>query len=211
MLRLTCRQIQGIIAVDLDTGEMVKRLAGNDVVKADPTFVGIYDGQPIYCWNGTQRNFCNTASDGIALQSGNVYWGVLASRRFYYISQAIMQNFSATDDEVLAAVQDPGQMGSEQAGFTADDQGRLFMLASEVSLPFEHVKIMETNSRNPAAKFDRVRTNAAKPSHRRSERRGCRRMRPGGTTELCRENAGTVWAHSTCRQRSHPRWLPLLL
>lgn len=115
---------------------MVKRLAGTDVVKADPTFVGIYDGQSIYCWNGTQRNFCTTASDGIALQSGNVYWGVLASRRFYYIAQTILQNFSATDDEVLAAVQDPGQLGSEQAGFTADDQGRVFMLASEVSCSF---------------------------------------------------------------------------
>lgn len=110
---------------------MVKRLAGTPVVKADETFVGIYNGQPIYCWNGTMRNFCTTASDGIALQSGNVYWGVLASRRFYYVSQAILQDFNATDDQVLAAVQDPGQLGSEQAGFTADDQGRMFMLASE--------------------------------------------------------------------------------
>lgn len=113
---------------------MIKRLAGTDVVMADKTFVGVYDGEPIYCWNGTQRDFCTTASDGIALQSGSVYWGVLASRRFYYVSQAVLQNFSATDAEVLAAVRDPGQLGSEQAGFTADDQGRVFMLSSEVSL-----------------------------------------------------------------------------
>lgn len=62
----------GLVALDLATGQSVKRLKGEFVVKADPTFVGVYDGEPIYCWNGTTRNFCTTASDGIALQSGSV-------------------------------------------------------------------------------------------------------------------------------------------
>ncbi|KAF3764760.1 hypothetical protein M406DRAFT_70721 [Cryphonectria parasitica EP155] len=126
----------GVVAMDLATGGVVKRLNGTHVVMADPTFVGVYDGQSIYCWNGTTKSFCNTASDGIALQSGNVYWGNLASRRFYYVAQAILQDFNATDAEVLAAVQDPGELGSEQAGFTADDQGRVFMLASEQNAIF---------------------------------------------------------------------------
>lgn len=121
----------GILAVDLATGGVVKRLAGQAVVMADPGYVGSYNGEPIYCWNGTTKSFCTTSSDGIALQGGQVYWGVLSSRRFYYVSQEILQNFDATDDEVLAAVQDPGQLASEQAGFTADDQGRVFLLASE--------------------------------------------------------------------------------
>lgn len=121
----------GILAVDLATGGAVKRLAGQPSVMADPGYVGSYNGEPIYCWNGTAKSFCTTSSDGIALQGGQIYWGVLSSRRFYYVSQEILQNFDATDDEVLAAVHDPGQLGSEQAGFTADDQGRVFLLASE--------------------------------------------------------------------------------
>jgi len=36
-----------------------------------------------------------------------------------------------TEEEVLAAVQDPGQCASEQAGFTADDRGRVYIAASE--------------------------------------------------------------------------------
>jgi hypothetical protein len=36
-----------------------------------------------------------------------------------------------TDAEVLASVQNPGQCGSEQAGFTADDRGRVYIAASE--------------------------------------------------------------------------------
>lgn len=63
--------------------------------------------------------------------SGNFYWGVLASRRFYYISQEVLVDPKKTDEEVLAAVQYPGQCGSEQAGFTADDRGRVYIAASE--------------------------------------------------------------------------------
>lgn len=36
-----------------------------------------------------------------------------------------------TDAEILAAVQNPGQCGSEQAGFSADDLGRVYIAASE--------------------------------------------------------------------------------
>lgn len=121
----------GVVALDLATGESIKRLSGTRPVMADEKFVSSYNGEPIYCWKGTTKSYCDTGSDGIALASGSVYWGVLASRRFYYLSQEVLQNFSATDDEVLAAVQDPGELGSDQAGFTADDQGRVFMFAGE--------------------------------------------------------------------------------
>jgi hypothetical protein len=63
--------------------------------------------------------------------SGNFYWGVLASRRFYFISQSTLVNPNLTDSQVLAAVQNPGQCASEQAGFTSDDRGRVYIAASE--------------------------------------------------------------------------------
>jgi hypothetical protein len=56
---------------------------------------------------------------------------VLASRRFYFISQAVLVNINLTDAQVLAAVQNPGQIASEQAGFTSDDRGRVYIAASE--------------------------------------------------------------------------------
>lgn len=126
----------GILAIDLATGESRMRLADTHFVKADKNYVGTAGGEPVYCWKGTKKTFCDIASNGIALQSGNVYWGILASRRFYYVSQAILQDFNATDAEVFAAVQDPGELGTEQAGFTADNQGRLFMMASEPNAIF---------------------------------------------------------------------------
>lgn len=120
-----------VLAIDLDTGGVVRRLFNTSVVRADDKYVGSYNGEPIYSWNGTTKSFISTGADGIALQSGNVYWGVLASRRYYYVSQALMADFSASDEDVLAGVVFPGQLGSEQAGLTADDRGRVYITASE--------------------------------------------------------------------------------
>lgn len=120
-----------LLAIDLESGQTVKRLFNTTVTRADDKYVGVYNGQLIYGWNGTTRSFLSTGADGIALASGMVYWGVLASRRYYYIPQSVLANFSASDEDVLAAVVFPSQMGSEQAGFTADDKGRVYMTASE--------------------------------------------------------------------------------
>lgn len=120
-----------LLAINLDDGSTVRRLFNTSVTRADPGYVGSYDGQPIYSWNGTTKSFIPTGSDGIALASGNVYWGVLASRRFYFISQETLVDPSVSDVDMLAAVQFPGQCASEQAGFTADDKGRVYITASE--------------------------------------------------------------------------------
>jgi hypothetical protein len=47
------------------------------------------------------------------------------------VSQETLVDPKKTDAEVLAAVRNPGQCGSEQAGFTADDRGRVYIAASE--------------------------------------------------------------------------------
>ena len=120
-----------LLSINLDDGSVLRRLYNTSVTRADESYVGSYNGEPIYSWNGTNKSFIDTGADGIALQSGNVYWGVLASRRFYYVSQEVMINSSLSDAQILAAVQFPGQLGSEQAGFTADDAGRLYLTASE--------------------------------------------------------------------------------
>ncbi|KAH9838960.1 major royal jelly protein [Teratosphaeria destructans] len=120
-----------LLSIDLATGTTLRRLFNTSVVRADDKYVGSYNGQPIYLWNGTRKSYAQTGADGMALASGNFYWGVLASRRFYYVSQELFINPNLTDDELLAAVQDPGQCASEQAGFSADDAGRVYISASE--------------------------------------------------------------------------------
>jgi hypothetical protein len=120
-----------LLSIDLVTGYTNRRLYNTTFTRADEGYVGVYDGQPIYNWNGTQKSFITTGADGIALASGNVYWGVLASRRYYYVSQAALVDDSISDEELRSYVQDPGQCGTEQAGLTADDKGRVYITASE--------------------------------------------------------------------------------
>lgn len=122
-----------LLAINLDTGDTIRRLYNTSVVRPDQGYVGFYDGQLIYSWNGTKRGNPQIGADGIALASGNIYYGVMSSHRFYYIPQSVMADFSLSDAEVLAAVKFPGQCSSEQAGFTADDCGRVYILASETN------------------------------------------------------------------------------
>ncbi|KAJ4360890.1 uncharacterized protein N0V89_001458 [Didymosphaeria variabile] len=132
-----------ILSINLATGDANRRLFNTTYTRADKGYVGVYNGEPIYNWNGTTKSFITTGSDGIALASGNVYWGVLASRRFYYVPQAAIVNNSISEEDLLEHVQDPGQCGTEQAGLTADDKGRVYITASEHNAIF-YVDTLQT-------------------------------------------------------------------
>lgn len=125
-----------LLSINLDTGEVLRRLYNTSVTRADDKYVGVYNGEPVYTWNGSKKSYLTVGADGIALASGNVYWGVLASRRWYYIPQESLADKSASESEVLAAVIFPSQCGSEQAGLTADDKGRVYITASEQNAIF---------------------------------------------------------------------------
>ncbi|KAM0805452.1 major royal jelly protein-domain-containing protein [Usnea florida] len=120
-----------LIIIDLGLHTYTRRLFNTSVVLADELFVGSFDGTPFYEWNGTQRSHVKIGSDGIALANGNLYFAPLASRRLYQINQTTLANASFTDTEMLNAVEFVGQTGSYLEGFTADDQGRVYMGTAE--------------------------------------------------------------------------------
>lgn len=125
-------QYGSISTLDLDTGKFTRRLYNTTFTRPDEKFTSMYNGEPIRNWNGTTPAYMTSGTNGIALASGNVYWGVKSSHRWYILSQsALISNL--TDEELAARVQVPGNLPSEQAGFTADDRGRVYMMASEVS------------------------------------------------------------------------------
>ncbi|CAF9922332.1 hypothetical protein IMSHALPRED_005661 [Imshaugia aleurites] len=120
-----------LITIDLASHTYTRRLFNTSVVAADELFVGSFDGTPFYEWKGTQRSHVEIGSDGIALANGNLYFAPLASRRLYQINQTVLANASLTDTEILDAVEFIGQVGSYLEGFTADDQGRVYMGTAE--------------------------------------------------------------------------------
>lgn len=120
-----------LITIDLASQTYTRRLFNTSVVAADDLFVGSFDGTPFYEWKGTKRSHVEIGSDGIALANGNLYFAPLASRRLYQINQTILANASLTDTDILNAVEYIGQVGSYLEGFTADDQGRVYMGTAE--------------------------------------------------------------------------------
>lgn len=125
-------QYGSISTLDLDTGEFIRHLYNTTFTKPDERFTSMYNGEPVRNWNGTKPSYMNSGTNGIALASGNVYWGVKSSHRWYFVCQEALIS-GLTHEELAAKVQVPGDIPSEQSGFTADDRGRVYMMASEVS------------------------------------------------------------------------------
>ncbi|KAK7702892.1 hypothetical protein SLS64_009503 [Diaporthe eres] len=123
-------QYGSISTLDLGTGEFIRHLYNTTFTRPDERFTSMYNGEPIRNWNGTKPSYMNSGTNGIALASGNVYWGVKSSHRWYFVSQEALVS-GLTDDELSAKVRIPGNIPSEQAGFTADDRGRVYTMASE--------------------------------------------------------------------------------
>lgn len=125
-------QYGSISTLDLGTGEFIRHLYNTTFTRPDERFTSMYNGEPIRNWNGTKPSYMNSGTNGIALASGNVYWGVKSSHRWYFVSQEALIS-GLTDEDLASKVQVPGNIPSEQAGFTADDRGRVYIMASEVS------------------------------------------------------------------------------
>lgn len=119
-----------ITTLDLDSGEFIRHLYNTTFTRPDARFTSMYNGEPIRNWAGTDPSFMGSGTNGIALSNGNVYWGVKSSHRWYILSQEALIS-GADDEELEALVEVPGNIPSEQAGFTADDRGRVYTMASE--------------------------------------------------------------------------------
>lgn len=69
-----------------------------------------------------------TGADGIALSADRktLYWCPLTSRNLYCIDTNLLQDFSASDQDVQKAVVDLGSKGTNTDGMTGDNQGRIW-------------------------------------------------------------------------------------
>jgi hypothetical protein len=45
-----------LLAIDLDDGSTTRRLYNTTRARADPTYIGVFDGEPMYSWNGTKKS-----------------------------------------------------------------------------------------------------------------------------------------------------------
>jgi sugar lactone lactonase YvrE len=122
----------GLIVVDLSTGEAWRRLHDHPSTKAvaPPELLPMVEGAPFL-----QRPADGPAepvsmgADGIAISAdgSRIYYCPLISRRWYSVSAEALFDRDRSDAEVAATVVDEGDKGGCSDGLETDDQGRFYL------------------------------------------------------------------------------------
>lgn len=126
----------GIIVVDLATGESWRRLHDHPSTKAvvPPELLMMVEGQPFLERSpdgGAEP--VRMGSDGIAISADGerLWYCPLASRRWYSVSTAVLADPEASDDDVAGTVVDEGDKGGVSDGLETDDRGRMYATSGE--------------------------------------------------------------------------------
>jgi sugar lactone lactonase YvrE len=142
----------GIIVVDLASGESWRRLHDHPSTKAEPlhAFQPVVEGQPLL-----RRPDEETAkpiaigSDGIAISAdgSRLYYSPLASRRWYSVATDALADRSTSEDQVAVTVVDEGDKGGGSDGLESDDLGRVYLTS------YEHNAVLR---RRPDGEYETV-------------------------------------------------------
>jgi sugar lactone lactonase YvrE len=120
----------GIIVVDLASGNSWRRLNNHPSTKADPQFVPVIEGEIFeHRVPGEPTARFAVGSDGIALSSDNktLFYRPLTSRHLYSVSVDVLADQNKSDAEVAATVKDLGEKGGAGDGLEADAQGWVYL------------------------------------------------------------------------------------
>lgn len=120
----------GIIVVDLDSGQSWRKLTGHSSVKADADASLVVEGQPL-----KQRPVPGVSmtpmigSDGIAISpdGSRLFYTPLIGRKLYSVSTDALADPNATDEQVAQTVVDHGDRGYASDGLESDAAGNLYL------------------------------------------------------------------------------------
>ncbi len=133
----------GIIVVDLASGESWRRLNDHPSTKAEDlqTFLPVVEGRPFVIKEqegGSIKLAANMGSDGIAISADGelLYYCPLASRSLYSVSTEALSNRSRDDHYVSQTVKNEGDKGGASDGLESDAEGCVY------ATNYEHNSIM---------------------------------------------------------------------
>jgi sugar lactone lactonase YvrE len=127
----------GIIVVDLATGESWRRLHDHPSTKAEqpPEFLPMVEGRPFLEQPEPdgERQPVTMGSDGIAISAdgARLWYTPLLSRHWYSVPTDALVDRSVPDEEVGALVVDEGDRGSAADGLETDAAGTFYATAWE--------------------------------------------------------------------------------
>jgi sugar lactone lactonase YvrE len=143
----------GIIVVDLASGESWRRLNDHPSTKAEElqTFLPIVEGRPFleHQPNGTVKQAAGMGVDGIAISSDGkrLYYCPLGSRHLYSVDTDKLADRSLDDFSAAATVVDEGDKGGASDGLESDAAGYIY------ATNYEHNSILR---RRPGSVWETV-------------------------------------------------------
>ncbi|MFC0388924.1 L-dopachrome tautomerase-related protein [Muricoccus vinaceus] len=126
----------GIIVVDLATGNSWRRLHDHPSTKAEPAgrFMPVVEGRPLMERqpDGTTKPV-SMGADGIAISAdgARLFFCPLASRRLYSVATDALADAHLGEDAVAATLRDEGDKGGGADGLESDAQGRIYATSYE--------------------------------------------------------------------------------
>jgi sugar lactone lactonase YvrE len=136
----------GIIVVDLESGESWRRLHDHPSTRAEPmqNFLPLVEGKPfvVHHADGTVQIGSNMGSDGIAISAdgSRLFYCPLGSRRLYSVATEMLIDRSHDETAVVASVVDEGDRGGASDGLESDADGAIY------STNYEHNAILRRGS-----------------------------------------------------------------
>ncbi|WP_375462378.1 SMP-30/gluconolactonase/LRE family protein [uncultured Methylobacterium sp.] len=122
-----------ILAVDLATGQVARRLAGHASTKSQKGVVKFVEGRPVMQTLGdAPPQFPKGGANGIALSpdGARLYYAPLMGRRLYAVDTGNLLDPAVSDAAVAARVQDLGEKGLT-GGLTTDARDRVYLSLQE--------------------------------------------------------------------------------
>lgn len=119
----------GIIVVDLDSGQSWRRLHDHPTTKPEWGFLPIVEGQPLMNRQpGQPPSHIRFGSDGIAISADGqrLFYCPLASRRLYSVSVDALADGGLSDGQVGETVVDHGEKGASD-GLESDSKNRIYV------------------------------------------------------------------------------------
>lgn len=121
----------GIVIVDLGTGESWRHLDLDRSVRAEPQFLPFVWGVPFYSipHTGAPYTYLSMGSDGIALSADgkDLFYGPIGSRYLYSVSTELLRDRGPSSEvKATQGVKSHGQKGVSD-GFETDSNGLIYV------------------------------------------------------------------------------------
>lgn len=120
----------GLVVVDLDSGEAWRKLDLHPSTRADPEFIGMVEGERLmFDPDGRPSSPLSIGANGLALHASGerLFYRALADRELYSVRTDVLVEPSTSPEIVQDSLRRYGDQGFASDGLAADDRGRIYL------------------------------------------------------------------------------------